>query len=88
MKSLFIIILCLVGQRAFNQTNDVVMQEKSSNWIKVTSDISEPTAKPKTTTTVKRKTTSRKPAVPKQNTQEQFEKTNSQVNRFKKGKKD
>ena len=85
MKSLFIIILCLVGSKVFAQTNDVVIQEKSSEWIKVTSVISEP--KPKSTRIVKRKTSSKKPLTNKKNTQEEFDKTNNQVNRFKKATK-
>lgn len=85
MKSLFIIILCLVGSKGFGQSNDVVVQEKSSEWIKVTSVISEP--KPKSTRIVKRKTSSKKPLTNKKNTQEEFDKTNNQVNRFKKAKK-
>lgn len=90
MKNLMLLVLCFVAFRAFSQTNELVIQEKSSDWIKV---LSMPTAtksnttKPKTTTTVKRKTRARKPSVPKQDAQEEFEKTNSKVNRFKKVKK-
>ena len=86
MKSLIIIVLCFVATKAFSQTSDVLVDEKSSEWIRVTSTAS--VSKPKSTTTVKKKTSSNKPATPKQNTQEDFEKTNNQVNRFKKGKKD
>ena len=76
----------MVASKAFNQTNEVIVQEKSSDWIKVTSIT--PVSKPKATTTVKRKISSKKPATPKKNTQEEFDKTNTQVNRFKKPKKD
>lgn len=76
----------MIGSKAFSQTNDQIIQEKSSEWIKVTSPVS--VSKPKSTTTVKRKTSSKRSATPKQDTQEEFDKTNSQVNRFKKVKKD
>jgi hypothetical protein len=84
MKSLFVIVFCLFGSKAFSQTTDVMVEEKSSEWIKVTAAV---VSKPRTTT-VKRNTTTTKPATRKQGSQEEFEKTNQQVNRFKKGKKD
>jgi hypothetical protein len=86
MKPLFIIILLLLASTAFSQTNDAIIEEKSSDWIKVVATV--PVPKQKTTPTVKSKISSRKHTVPKQDTQEEFEKTNNQVNRFKKGKKD
>lgn len=74
----------MIGSKAFTQTNDVIIQEKSSDWLKVTSTI--PVSKPRSTT-VKRKTTHKRTSVPKKDTKEEFDKTNSQVNRFKKAKK-
>lgn len=76
----------MIGSKAFSQTNDLVVQEKSSDWIKVTSTI--PESKPRNTTTVKRKTSSKRTTTPRKDNQEEFDKTNNQVNRFKKAKKD
>jgi hypothetical protein len=86
MKNLFIIISCFIASATFAQSSEVIIEEKSSDWIKVVASV--PVSKQRTTTTVKRKTTSKKPAIPKKDAQEEFEKTNNQVNRFKKGKKD
>ena len=83
MKSLLAIILCFAGLKSFAQTNDVVVEEKASNWIKITAPVPS-----RTTTTVKKKASTNKPANQKQDAQEEFQKTNQQVNRFKKGKKD
>jgi hypothetical protein len=85
MKSLFIIILCFVTTKVFSQTSEVIVEEKSSDWIRVTSTA--PVLKSKSATTVRRKTSSNKPSTPRKDTQEEFDKTNSQVNRFKRGKK-
>jgi hypothetical protein len=85
MKNLLLVILCFVAFKSFSQTNEILVEEKASEWIKIT--VPESTTRPKTTTTVKKKTTTNKPETPKQNTQEEFEKTNQQVNRFKKQKK-
>jgi len=85
MKTLVVAILCLVATKGFSQTADLMIEEKSSEWIKVTSPVV--ASKPRTTT-VKRTTNTTKPATPKQDAQEEFEKTNQQVNRFKKGKKE
>jgi hypothetical protein len=85
MKSLFVVIFCLVASKSFSQTNDVMVEEKSSAWIKITAPQTA-ASKPKTTTIVKKKTTN-KPVATKQEAQQEFEKTNSQVNRFKKSKK-
>lgn len=90
MKSIIIIILCFVGLKAFCQTSELVVQEKASDWIKVTSTpgvTNTTSTRQRTSTKMKRKVTSKKPSVPKQDTQDEFEKTNNQVNRFKKSKK-
>ena len=75
------IVLCFAGLKSFSQTSDIMVEEKASNWIKITA----PT--PSRATTVKKKVSPNKPATPKQDAQEEFQKTNQQVNRFKKGKK-
>lgn len=85
MKTLFLILLSLVASKVFCQTNDVMMEEKSSEWIKVTATAMAP---PKQSTTAKRKKVTNKPLTPQQNAKKEFEKTNSQVNRFKKAKKE
>ena len=84
MKTLFIILYCLVASKGFSQSSDVMVEEKSSEWIKVTSPVA--VSKPKAVTIKKTSSTTR-PATPKKDAQEEFEKTNQQVNRFKKGKK-
>lgn len=84
MKTLFVIIFCFAAFNSFSQTNEVMVEEKASEWIKVTAT---PVVAKSKTTTVKKKTTSNKPVTPKQDVQEEFEKTNNQVNRFKKAKK-
>jgi len=84
MKTLFIIILCLVATKGFSQTADVMVEEKSSEWIKVTSPVV--VSRPKTTT-ARKTTTTNKPVTPRNDAQEEFEKTNQEVNRFKKQKK-
>lgn len=89
MKTLFIIICCLAAFNAFAQTSEVVTEEKSSQWIKVVEDpvpVSKPATVKKQTSNVKKKPAS-KPTPQKQNAQDEFEKTNSQVNRFKKQQK-
>jgi hypothetical protein len=86
MKSLFIIIVCLIGLKGFSQTSDLIVQEKSSDWVTVTSTT--PVSKPTRPTAIKRKTSPKRTTAPKRDAQEEFDKTNSQVNRFKKGKKD
>jgi hypothetical protein len=85
MKKLLVLIFCFIALKAFSQTSDAIVEEKSSDWIKVT--FTPPTPKPKQTTTVRKRTNTNKPSTPKQNSQDEFEKTNSQVNRFKKVKK-
>lgn len=83
MKNLLVVILCLVAVKAFSQTtDDLVVEEKSSNWIKITSTVVVP--KKRQTNTVKRRTPSKAPSNRKENSNREFEKTNQQVNRFKK----
>jgi hypothetical protein len=89
MKILFLIIPCLFALTGFAQNTEVVTEEKSSAWIKIVEDpitATKPTVVRRQTTTVKKKTTVTKPATPKQEAKEEFEKTNEQVNRFKKRK--
>jgi len=83
--------MCLVFLNGFSQTSEPVTEEKSSAWIKVVDDpatLTRPAAVKKKTNTAMRKTTNNKSSVPKQDAAEEFEKTNSQVNRFKKPQKD
>jgi hypothetical protein len=90
MKLLFSTILCLFVLNGFGQTNEVIIEEKSSAWIKITEDaiaVSKPPTVKRPTATVKKKSNTSKPAAPKQDVQGEFEKTNQQVNRFKKAKK-
>lgn len=91
MKQFLPIILCLFAINGFAQSVEAITEEKSSAWVKVLEDpviASKPPVAKKQTTTVKKKTATRKPAKPKPAKQEGFEQTNKQVNRFKKGKKE
>jgi hypothetical protein len=89
MKNLLAVVICLAALKGYSQTSEAFVQEKSSAWIRVT-ESPVPTAKPQTikkqTTVTKKSATTNKPAKPKPNTQQEFEKTNSEVNRFKKPK--
>jgi hypothetical protein len=85
MKNLVFILLCMISVKGFSQTDEPVVEEKSSAWIKIAA--TNTVVKPKTTV-VQKKKNSTKPAVPKQDSNEDFNKTNQQVNRFKKQKKD
>jgi hypothetical protein len=91
MKILFATIVGLAAFNAQAQTSEAIVEERSSAWIKVVDDPIPPsrpsTAPKKQTATVKKKSSTGKPAAPKQDTQQEFEKTNNQVNRFKKQKK-
>jgi hypothetical protein len=83
MKTILVILICLSALKGYAQTSQLKTEEKSSGWIKITESR---VAKPKTVT-AKKKADATKPSVPKQNTQEDFNKTNNEVNRFRKGKK-
>jgi len=89
MKLFLTVLICLAVFKGYSQTNEAFTQEKSSAWIRVNEN-PVPVAKPQTvkkqSTSAKKSTNTNKPATPKQNTQQEFEKTNSQVNRFKKQK--
>ncbi|MGZ3937509.1 MAG: hypothetical protein ACXVLT_02275 [Flavisolibacter sp.] len=90
MKTTFLIIFSLLCLTAFSQTSQPVVEEKSSAWIKVVDDpvpLTRTAPARKKTATLKRKTTLKKTSVPKPDAGEEFEKTNSQVNRFKKPQK-
>lgn len=83
MKFLLPVLFCLIAFKGFSQKEEAYVEEKSSNWIKVV--VSETSAKPKTAT-VKKKVNSGTPSR-KDNSQKEFDKTNSEINRFKKSKK-
>ena len=83
MKAVLIIILSFVACKAVAQTSALVVEEKSSAWLRVT--MSAPvTSTPKKAAVVKKKASTNKPSAPKPTPQGEFEKTNQQVNRFKK----
>jgi hypothetical protein len=89
MKNLLAVFICLAALKGYSQTSEAFVQEKSSAWIRVTENpvsIAKPEPIKKQTAVAKKSTTTNKPAKPKQNTQQEFEKTNSEVNRFKKQK--
>jgi hypothetical protein len=90
MKTVLLIITCLLCLNSFCQTTEPVIEEKASSWIMVTADpvaVSKPATVKKRTTVVKAKSSKPKSATPKQEATDEFEKTNSQVNRFKKQQK-
>lgn len=81
MKSFFIILPFFIASKLFAQSTETVTEERSSDWIKVTATT---TSTKTSSTAVKKKiNTSKKPPVKKE--EESFDKTNQQVNRFKKG---
>jgi hypothetical protein len=89
MKKLLLTILCFTAFNAIAQTSESITEEKASAWIKVVEDpipAKSSTIK-KQTNTSKKKNSAAKPSPAKKDTQEEFEKTNQQVNRFKKAKK-
>lgn len=86
MKKLLVFICCLGALECFSQTSEVLVEEKSSGWIKVAA--AAPTVRPKAATITKKKPASSKPVAPRQDAGQEFDKTNQQVNRFRKVKKD
>lgn len=75
-------MFCLIALKGFSQKEEAFVEEKSSNWIKVVND--QTSAKAKTTTVKKRSNSNKSPQT---NWQQEFDKTNNEVNRFKKSKK-
>lgn len=91
MKTIIITIFCFAVFNSFAQTSEAITEEKSSTWIKVIEDpapVSKPVTVKKQTNTSTKKPAATKPSTPKKETPEEFEKTNQQVNRFKKAKKE
>jgi hypothetical protein len=86
MKGVLIVLFCFAALKGFAQSDEVVIQEKSSEWIKVSAAVT--TVKPKPTTASKKKTPAKKTTSEAKKTKDEFEKTNERVNRFKKTKKD
>lgn len=78
MKNLFVVILILMASKAFSQTNNILSEEKSSDWIKINLTVANPKA------IVKKKMNPEKHSAPKQDVKREFEKTNQEVNRFRK----
>jgi hypothetical protein len=90
MKTALVIITCLICVNSFGQTTEPLTEEKSSAWITVVADpvaVSRPAPVKKQVTVTKRKTSNSRTVKPKEDGAEEFEKTNSQVNRFKKQQK-
>jgi hypothetical protein len=90
MKTALLVITCVVCLNSFGQTTEPVTEEKSSAWITVVADpeaVSRTAPAKKPPTVAKRKTSSNTTTKPKQDGSEEFEKTNNQVNRFKKQQK-
>ena len=91
MKKLFFILLASgAGFTCFSQETESMTDEKSSEWIKITIPVTRaanprPATAKKTTTAKKTVTPPKKVEAPKPETTDEFNKTNSKVNRFKKG---
>jgi len=88
MKTFLLLVTCFISLNAFAQTSESITQERASAWVRVTENPITP-AKPATVTNqapAVKKTTTKKTTTPKPNAQQEFEKTNSEVNRFKKKK--
>ena len=85
MKNTFFALLLLCALNGFSQTSEVIVEEKSSAWVKVTGNT---TASATRSAPVSQKRVSpKKPSAPKPKSNEEFNKTNQQVNRFKKKEK-
>ena len=83
MKSILLTFCCLIALKGFSQKQEAFVEQKSSDWVKVI--FTSASAKPKATTTkrnIRSKTPSRK-----ESSQKEFDKTNNEVNRFRKSKK-
>ena len=89
MKKIILLSLsCLLSCLAFAQAEDLVSEEKSSAWVKISvpSATSRAAGAPrKSTTATKKKTVVKPPApTPAAKPPDEFSKTNKKVNRFKK----
>ena len=82
MKGTLLILFCLIGFKSFSQHDEAFVEEKASSWVKVVS--SRTAGRPKATA-VKRKVNPNPSR--RENPQQEFDKTNNEVNRFKKSKK-
>lgn len=84
MKMILLILFSACALPGFAQSSNLVTEEKSSAWFRVTE--SAPVA-PRPHRAVKKYAPAPRRSAPKENTRQEFEKTNGEVNRFKKPKK-
>jgi hypothetical protein len=89
MKKIILIpVLCFLSIAIYAQDEELISEEKSSAWVKITvpSNTSRVnTASRKTTTVNKKKTVVKPPAsTPAAKPPDEFSNTNKKVNRFKK----
>ena len=82
MKNILLIFFCLIALNGFSQKEEAFVEEISSDWIKVV--VNNIPVKPKTTTLKKK---AKPNPSRKGNSQTEFDKTNSEISRFKKSKK-
>jgi len=89
-KAILICAIYLAGSKAFSQADESLTEEKSSEWIKVRIASAPPAtrtaSKPAPSTTTRRTAPPVQQAPSQPKPEEAFNKTNSQVKRFKKGK--
>ena len=85
-KAIFIGLLCFTGSKLFAQTDELITEEKTSDWVRISVPVT-PVARntrgrraaPKPAAT----TSAQQPAAPPK-TPDAFDKTNKQVKRFRK----
>jgi hypothetical protein len=89
-RTILIAAILLASSKAFSQTGGLVTEERSSNWVVITAQ--KPAVAAKTTrkapvkrTTVKKKQAPVQPEEVQPQATDAFQKTNSQIKRFKKG---
>jgi hypothetical protein len=89
-KAILICMVCFISSKTFCQTDETFIEEKSSDWIKISVPptpvihSSSRTRTNHTTTAPQKKEPASQPA-PQPKSPDVFKKTNSEVKRFKKG---
>lgn len=87
-KAVFIGIILFLSSKAFSQADETFIEEKSSEWIKISvaeRPVVRRAARNRTAASPKKETPVQQPA-PEQRSSDVFDKTNRQVKRFKKEK--
>jgi len=87
-KAILICLLSFIGSKAFSQTDETFTEEKSSDWIKISvplTPVPHSSSRTNRTTTAPQKREPVSQPAPQPKSSDVFNKTNSEVKRFKKG---